>query len=64
MVFYYDCILETQSSKNTLHTHGPQVLNLPGYTNCEVDYLVFRGTNVIFFNVCKHNEIVDIIADY
>lgn len=42
-------ILETQSSKDTLHTHDPRVLNLAGFTNSEVDYPVFRGTNVIFF---------------
>lgn len=64
MVFHYNCILGTQSSKDTLHRHGLQVLNLAGYTNSEVDYLVFRGTNVMFFNVCKCNAIVDIMADY
>lgn len=56
--FIISCILETQSSKDTLHSRGPRVLNLAGYTNCEVDYLVFRGRNVIFFNVWKCNVIV------
>lgn len=56
--FIINCILETQSSKDTLHSHGPQALHLAGYTNRDVDYLVFRGRNVIFFNVCKCNVIV------